>query len=193
MDIGTSFGKHWLDRKEFFSHSGQTLAQLATDKEVKTACEPNGQLYGPAIFRAYYAGLGYGPHYNSIAKRTKAFDYQISCFEHQFSGVHCFQNPDNEGKTVNFSSTTVLEMLPFRNNSTEENSANMCQEGIERVQVDLEPEDLYFFLSENIHEVPPVIGESPELCLPFSLLCRWTTTKFMFGLEEYEEMAWSLA
>ena len=111
-----------MDREVFFSHSSQTsklfstlfegyddpiqamydtLTQLATDKEVKTAREPDGQLYGPAIFRAYYTGLGHGPHYDSVAKRTKAFDYQVSRFEHQFSGVLCFQNSeDSECKAL---------------------------------------------------------------------------------------------
>ena len=187
VDIGTSFGKHWLDREEFFSHSGQThelfstlfegyddpvqtmyetLAQLATNKEVKTACEPNGQLYGPAIFRAYYAGLGHGPHYDSVAKRTKAFDYQISRFEHQFSGVLCLQNSDNEGE----SGKPFLYNCPWNVAVQEQLNRRkfhqyVAKEGIERVQVDLEPGDLYFFLSENIHEVPSVIGESPRVVL----------------------------
>ena len=58
----------------------------------------------------------------------------------------------------------------------------MCQEGIERVQVDLEPEDLYFFLSENIHEVPPVIGESPRVVLAIF---------FAMSLDDNEIYVWA--
>ena len=41
----------------------------------------------------------------------------------------------------------------------------VARNGIERVQVQLEPGDLYFFFSENIHEVPPVQGEQPRAVL----------------------------
>ena len=36
---------------------------------------------------------------------------------------------------------------------------------IERVQVNLEPGDLYFFFSENIHEVPRIVGDTPRAVL----------------------------
>ncbi|SVC28628.1 uncharacterized protein METZ01_LOCUS281482, partial [marine metagenome] len=106
VDIGTSFGAHRADRKKFHAHSAETLklfetlfdgyddpvrsmydalAKLAPDKEVKTAREPDGRLYGPAIFRVYHREIGHGPHYDSVAKRTQAFDYQISRFTHQFA------------------------------------------------------------------------------------------------------------
>ena len=187
VDIGTSFGTHRLDREVFFSHSSQTsklfstlfegyddpiqamydtLTQLATDKEVKTAREPDGQLYGPAIFRAYYAGLGHGPHYDSVAKRTKAFDYQVSRFEHQFSGVLCFQNSDGTGESgAPFLYNCPWDVAVQEQLNKEKFHQYIVREQIERVQIDLEPGDLYFFFSENIHEVPPVIGESPRIVL----------------------------
>ena len=67
------------------------LSQLAPSKEVKTAREPDGRLYGPAIFRVYHRETGHGPHYDSVAKRTKAFEYQISRFKHQFAGCFVFR------------------------------------------------------------------------------------------------------
>lgn len=187
VDIGTSFGKYRADREEFFSHSSQThelfshlfdgydnpiqtmyetLAQLATNKIVKTAREPDGQLYGPAIFRAYYAGLGHGPHYDSVAKRTKAFDYQVSRFETQFSGVLCFQNSDRDGE----SGEPFLYNCPWNTTVQEQLSKAkfhqyVAKEKIERVQIDLEPGDMYFFFSENIHEVPRVTGKTPRVVL----------------------------
>ena len=39
------------------------------------------------------------------------------------------------------------------------------EEGIARVQVCLEPGDLYFFYSETIHEVPFVVGSQPRVVL----------------------------
>ena len=140
------------------------LAQLAPGKEVKTAREPDGRLYGPAIFRVYHRETGHGPHYDSVAKRTKAFDYQISRFKHQFAGVLCFQNSTKEGGT----GEPYLYNCPFRPELTEhlgreEFASYVAREGIERVQVQkLEPGDLYFFFSENVHEVPAVVGDQPR-------------------------------
>jgi len=39
------------------------------------------------------------------------------------------------------------------------------REGIARVQVQLEPGDLYFFYTENIHEVPAIVGDQPRAVL----------------------------
>ena len=136
VDIGTSFGHHRSDREKFHAHSAETLAlfetlfdgyddpvrtmydalaQLAPGKEVKTAREPDGRLYGPAIFRVYHRETGHGPHYDSVAKRTKAFEYQISRFKHQFAGVLCFQNSTKEGGT----GEPYLYNCPFRPELTE--------------------------------------------------------------------------
>lgn len=118
VDIGTSFGRHHSDRDAFFADAAGTrqlfatlfegyddpvatmyeaLALLASDKEVKVAREPDGSLYGPAIFRIYHHGLGHGPHFDSVARRTKAFDYQISRFQYQFAAVLCFQSSGDSG------------------------------------------------------------------------------------------------
>ncbi len=187
VDIGTSFGHHRGDREKFHAHSAETLelfetlfdgyddpvrtmydalGQLAPGKEVKTAREPDGRLYGPAIFRVYHRETGHGPHYDSVAKRTRAFEYQISRFKHQFAGVLCFQNSTKEGGT----GEPYLYNCPFRPALTEhlgreEFAAYVAREGIERVQVQLEPGDLYFFFTENIHEVPAVVGDQPRAVL----------------------------
>ena len=42
---------------------------------------------------------------------------------------------------------------------------HVAAHGIERAQVHLEPGDLYFFFSENIHEVPHVVGDRPRAVL----------------------------
>ena len=187
VDIGTSFGRYRSNRRAFFEHSAGThelfetlfdgyddpvetmysaLADLAPDKEVKTAREADGSLYGPAIFRIYHSELGHGPHFDSVSKRTKALDYQISRFRYQFAGVLCFQNSDDVGESGeafihNCPWTPELQPVLTSNSFPEYAELNH----IERVQVELEPGDLYFFFTENVHEVPRVVGDCPRAVL----------------------------
>lgn len=144
----------------------EMLSCLAPDKRVMTARETDGRLYGPAVFRAYYADRGHGPHFDSVAKRQKLFQYQVSRFQHQFAGVMCFQNSEKEGE----SGEPFLYNCPWTPAVQEYITAGtfsqyVADQGIPRVQIQLEPGDLYFFFSENIHEVPPVVGEKPRLVL----------------------------
>ncbi len=187
VDIGTSLGHHNADPAKFFAHAAGThelfktlfdgyddpvktiyeaLSHLAPDKRVMTAREPDGRLYGPAIFRIYHTDLGHGPHYDSASKKSKLFNYAVSRFQHQFAGVLCFQNSNEVGESgepflynCTWSSTVqeAREKSRFREYATEQ--------GIAHVQVQLEPGDLYFFYSENLHEVPPVIGDKPRAVL----------------------------
>jgi hypothetical protein len=189
VDIGTSFGRHRADREQFHAHSAETLAlfetlfagyddpvrtiydalaRLAPDKDVKTAREPDGRLYGPAIFRVYHSAVGHGPHYDSVAKRTKAHDYQVSRFTHQFAAILCFQNQTSTKEGGR--GEPYLYNCPFRPEiqehlSREKFPAYVASEGIERVQVQLEPGDLYFFFTENVHEVPAIVGDQPRAVL----------------------------
>ena len=176
-----------LTAKKFFTHSAEThalfkilfdgyddpvqtmyeaLSQLAPGKNVMTAREPDGSLYGPAIFRIYHDGLGHGPHYDSVAKRSKLFNYAVSRFQHQFAGVLCFQNSSDAGESGE----------PFLYNCTWSDAVQearekgtfreyVAEQGIARTQVQLEPGDLYFFYSENLHEVPFVLGDRPRAVL----------------------------
>jgi hypothetical protein len=187
VDIGTSFGKHRGDRAGFFQHARathklfetlfdgydnpvetiyQALSVLAPDKEVKTAREPDGELYGPAIFRIYHAELGHGPHFDSVAKRSKAFDYAISRFQYQFAGVLCLQNSASAGESgeafINNCPWTP-QLQPVLASRTFPQYA--AEHQIERIQVQLEPGDLYFFFSENIHEVPNIVGDTARAVL----------------------------
>ncbi len=144
----------------------EALSCLAPDKRVMTARESGGRLYGPAVFRVYYAGTGHGPHFDSIAKRQKWFHYEVSRFQHQLAGVMCFQNSEQEGE----SGEPFLYNCPWtpavQEYITEGTfSQYVAEQGIPRIQIQLEPGDLYFFFSENIHEVPPVIGEKPRIVL----------------------------
>lgn len=187
VDIGTSFGKHRADRDQFHAHSAQTLelfsslfdgyddpvqamyaalSRLAPGKEVKTAREPDGRLYGPAIFRTYYQAVGHYPHYDSVAKRSKADAYQIARFKHQFAAILCFQNATGQQGT----GEPYIYNCPWTPAVQEHLAAKTFHDyaqtnNIARAQVHLEPGDLYFFFTENIHEVPFVLGDRPRTVL----------------------------
>ena len=187
VDIGTSFGSHRADRGKFHSHSAQTLelfsslfdgfvdpvkmvydtlAALAPDKKVMTAREKDGREYGPAIFRIYHEDLGHGPHYDSVRKRSKSFDYEVAHFDHQFAAVLCLQNSDDVGR----SGEPTLYNCPWtpqlQESLADTTFADYAQaHDTERVQIHLEPGDLYFFFSENYHEVPAVSGDRARAVL----------------------------
>ena len=187
VDIGTSLGHHNADPAKFFAHSAGThelfktvfdgyddpvktmyeaLSRLAPGKRVMTAREPDGRVYGPAIFRIYHDGLGHGPHYDSVAKRSKLSNYAVSRFQHQFAGVLCFQNSSDAGESgepflYNCTGSSAVEAVREKGAFRE----YVAEQGIARTQVQLEPGDLYFFYSENIHEVPSVIGDRPRAVL----------------------------
>ena len=185
--VGPHFAAHSADPEKFFADATDThelfetlfdgyddpvktfyemLSRLAPDKKVTTAREPDGRLYGPAVFRIYYGGAGHGPHFDSVAKRQKLFDFQVSRFRHQLAGVMCFQNSAEGGE----SGEPFLYNCPWtpvvQDYITEGTFGEYAAErGISRIQIQLEPGDLYFFFSENIHEVPPVTGDSPRIVL----------------------------
>ena len=185
--VGPAFVRYNADPEKFFGYAADThelfktlfngyddpvktfyevLSYLAPDKRVMTAREPDGRLYGPAVFRVYYADIGHGPHFDSVAKRQKLFNYEVSRFQHQLAGVMCFQNSEKEGE----SGEPFLYNCPWtpaiQEYITEGTfSQYVVEQGIPRIQIQLEPGDLYFFFSENIHEVPPVIGEKPRIVL----------------------------
>ena len=143
------------------------LQRLAPGKAVKTAREPDGRLYGPAIFRVYHREIGHGPHYDSVAKRSKSFEYQVSRFTHQFAGILCFQNQSVTGEGGR--GEPYLYNCPYRPGLEEHLGAKFPayveRNNIERVQVQLEPGDLYFFFTENVHEVPSITGDQPRAVL----------------------------
>lgn len=185
--VGSSLVYLSADPEKFFIHAAQThelfktlfngyddpvetiyaaLTRLAPGKQVLTAHEPDGHLYGPAIFRIYYAGAGHGPHFDSVAKRQKLFNYVVSRFQYQFSGVLCFQNPDEEDESgesfiYNCPWTPAVQTCLAEGKFPQ----YVAERDIARVQIHLNPGDLYFFYSGNIHEVPPVSGDKPRTVL----------------------------
>ena len=187
VDIGTSLGRHSADPAQFFAHAAEThalfrtlfegyedpvrtiydaLSRMAPDKRVMTAQEPDGRVYGPAIFRTYHAGVGHNPHFDSVSKRSKLFNYAVSRFRQQCAGVLCFQNSDDGGGSRDSYLYNAPWTPALQGHLTAGAFHQYAKErGILPAQVHLEPGDLYFFFTENIHEVPPVTGDRPRIVL----------------------------
>ena len=190
LDLGTSLGRLGGDPDAFFAHAARThelfatlfegftdpvrtmyaaLSDLAEGKVVQTAREPDGRLYGPAIFRMYHAAEGHRPHYDSVAKRSRpGYEYAVADFQRQFAGVLCLQTGDAASADEPFiyrcwgTQPHVEEVL--RQDRFAEYAA---EHHIPRVQVRLTPGDLYFFCTENIHEVERLTRQRRRVVLAF--------------------------
>lgn len=187
IDIGTSLGNRGSDKAKFLAHAKETehlfsfvfdgfddpvdliynsLAALSPGKEVKVAREPNGARYGPAIFRVHYETHSYKPHIDHVKYREQRTDYAVYRFEHQFAGVLCVQNADENGKGTQAILHRCLwseEIQPYIAEETFDQY--VVNNGIENYQVDLQQGDLYFFNTRCIHEVPPVQGTRARIVL----------------------------
>lgn len=187
IDIGTSLGNRGHDQAGFLAHaigthelfphlfSGFTdpvhtlygaLAALANDKAVKTAREPDGRLYGPAIFRIHYETHSYAPHIDSVRYRENRTNYAVYRFAHQFAGILCLQNArhgERSAQTIVHNCLWTPEIQPHLAENTFHQYAREQQIG--QFRVDLAPGDLYFFNTRNIHEIPPLDGDNPRIVL----------------------------
>lgn len=187
IDIGTSLGNRGSDKEKFLAHAKATehlfkflfdgfdnpvsliydsLTALSPGKKIKVAREADGSRYGPAIFRVHYETHSYKPHIDHVKYREKRTDYQVYRFEHQFAGVLCVQNADENGKGTQAILHRCLwsdEIQPYIAEETFDRYAD--DNGIENYQVDLQQGDLYFFNTRCIHEVPPVQGTRARIVL----------------------------
>ena len=184
IDVGASLGNLGNRPEEFFTKAREAnelfatlfdglanpveaiygyLGRLAEGKRVMTAREPDGRLYGRAIFRIHYGGYTYGPHFDSVRHREKRTGYAVFRFEHQLAGVMCLQNSVRGGQvpqTILHRCLWSPEVGPY----LEENRfyEYAAAKGIPNVRIELEPGDLYFFNTGLIHEVPGVDGPLPR-------------------------------
>lgn len=187
IDIGTSLGNRGNNKDDFLAHAKAThhlfrflfdgfdnpvdliyesLAVLSPGKEVMVAREPDGSLYGPAIFRVHYETHSYKPHIDSVKYREQRMDYAVYRFEHQFAGVLCVQNADADGKGTQAILHRCLWSEDVQPHIAEETFDRYAAENrIENYQVDLEQGDLYFFNTRCIHEVPAVKGIRARIVL----------------------------
>jgi hypothetical protein len=174
LDLGTSLGRLASDREAFFAHAERThalfphlfegladpvdtiyrnLSTLAGGKEVRTAVSADGQLFGPAIFRIYQSEEGHRPHYDSIRRRTKS-DYEVARFTHQFAAVLCVKKGSVGGDSILYKAKAEGEVEDAVVQNEFESYAR--EHEIPSANVELDAGDLYFFYTENVHEVPRV-------------------------------------
>ena len=187
IDIGTSLGYRGSDPDAFFAHSREShelfadlfsngddpvrilydvLQDLSCTKRVVTAHEADGRQYSPAIIRAHYGGYTYQPHFDSVRLREKREGYAVHDFEHQFAGVMVLQNTqlgDVSAQCVLHQYMWQPEIDSYLRSGTFHEYA--VRENVANVDVVLEPGDLYFFNTRNIHEVPGVAGDLPRIVL----------------------------
>lgn len=189
IDIGTSLGNLGNHPDEFFADSQKThqlfaglfdginnpipvlyrhleLLARPEQKKVMTAHEPDGRLYGPAIFRVHYGGYTYGPHFDSVRLREKRDNYAVHRFREQFAGVMCLQNSQLNGRSAQaiiHRCRWCPEVDPYI--QSERFAEYALAHSVPNVTVNLEPGDLYFFNTQLIHEVPGVPGELPRIVL----------------------------
>lgn len=172
LDLGTSLGRLGSDREAFFAHAAGThalfptlfegladpvdtvyrnLAAIAAGRRVGTAVSSDGRRYGPAIFRIYQSGEGHRPHFDSVRRRS-ASSYEVARFHHQFAGVLCVRK-----------GTAAGDATLYRVKAEGEVEAVLADEAFDRyasehevpsTHVELNEGDLYFFYTENVHEVP---------------------------------------
>ena len=187
IDIGTSLGNRGADKTKFLTHAEAThhlfkflfdgldnpvdliydsLTALSPKQEVKVAREPDGSLYGPAIFRVHYETHSYKPHIDHVKYRENRTDYQVYRFEHQFAGVLCVQNADETGRGTQAILHRCLWSEEVQPHIVEETFDQYAADnGIQNCEVELEQGDLYFFNTRCIHEVPPVQGNRARIVL----------------------------
>ena len=142
-----------------------SLSALAPDRDVKVAWEPDGRLYGPAIFRLYPAGKGHPPHFDSVRRRESWAHYAVSRFEHQFAGVLCLQASDDPGvgECLLYRCFWQPDLQPVLDAVAFHDYAERHR--IERARIQLEAGDFYVFNPRNIHEVPLITGATPRIVL----------------------------
>ncbi|MBT4610161.1 MAG: hypothetical protein HOC05_08975 [Gemmatimonadetes bacterium] len=182
LDLGTSLGRMGKEPAEFFAHADRThtlfqrlfegladpvqtiyanLANLAGSKQVKTAYEEGGT-YGPAIFRIYHGQEGHRAHFDSVRRRGKS-SYAVGRFEHQFAGILCVQKGAVGGEPILYRAKAEGEVEEVLDAGDFAEYAK--KEAIEQVQIELDAGDLYFFHTENVHEVPQVARDHTRVVL----------------------------
>jgi hypothetical protein len=190
VDIGTSMGSRCGDREQFFADARQThelfetlfegyddpvkfmydrLTALSVDKRAVCGHEPDGQQYGPAIFRGYYEERGHGPHLDILERDrldgNPRSTYEVARFARQLSGILCLQDAEADeerGQTFIYRHKWRPDMPKGWNKTFREDAA---AQGIERVRVQLQPGDFYVFCPEFVHEVPNISGETARIVL----------------------------
>ena len=144
----------------------QTLSGLAPGKEVKTAYEPDGRGYGPAIFRVHYPGQAYTPHINHVRVGDRLDEFNVSRYAHQFAGLICFQH-SADLETTPHAEVHRTEWTPeVRRHLTAGTYRDFLRDhAVPQCTIAVEPGDFYLFNSGLMHEVGPVVGDAARIVL----------------------------
>ena len=183
LDLGTSLGRMGADREAFFAHAERThelfpklfegladpvetiyrnLTILAGGKRVRTAISTDGRPYGPGIFRIYQNQEGHRPHYDSVRRRGKSA-YEVARFKHQFAGVLCVKKGSVGGESILYRAKGEGEVEDVVERGEFEHYVR--GHDVPSARVELDAGDLYFFYTENVHEVPRVDRDSTRVVL----------------------------
>ena len=202
FDIGASLGNFGGDAEGFFSRSRETnalyatlfeglrnpidvlygcLARLSKGRKVSIAHEPDGRLYGPAIFRCHMPRWGYPPHIDSVRTRERRTDYAVHRFEHQLGGILLLQSPDKENgyrDAILYKcpwTQEIEDMMEIHYLGLDEPEAAMLNtrkfeeyveaKSLPKYEMHLSPGDLYFFRSDVPHRIPGFAGQRPRITL----------------------------
>lgn len=152
------------------------LAAVSPGKRVVTAREDDGRAFGPAIIRCHLPHWGYPPHVDSVRRRQKFTQYAVHRFPHQLAGLLLLQAPSKQtgardSTIFNYSWTPQREQadgVTLGDPGAMDAGAFhdlVRRDGIASVDVSLNTGDLYFFNSENVHEVPGFTGHRPRIVL----------------------------
>ena len=219
FDIGASLGNFGGNSDEFFTRAGETnalyadlfdgllnpiellygyLGRLANGKQVNIAHEPDGRLYGPAIFRCHMPRWGYPPHIDSVRNRELRVDYAVHRFEYQLGGILLLQSPEQENghrDSILYKcpwTREVADMMEVHYLGLDEPEAVMLntrrfEEYVEarslpKYEMQLSPGDLYFFRADNPHRIPGFGGSRPRITL---------ATFIGYSPDDPEIMVWS--
>jgi hypothetical protein len=153
------------------------LTRLSPGKQAVTAYEADGRRYGPAIFRCHMPHWGYPPHVDSVRRRQARTAYDVYRFPHQLAGILMLQAPEKEATSVDSiqygkewnHETAKREGRDFGDDlgalDREAFHAYVQENHIDRYEVRLNEGDMYFFKSENVHEVPGFTGNRPRIVM----------------------------
>jgi len=183
LDLGTSLGRMSADREAFFSHAERThtlfsglfegladpvatmyrsLTALAGVKRVRTAVSTEGRRYGTAIFRIYHSEEGHRPHFDSVRRRGES-TCEVGRFTHQFAGVLCVRKGSVGGESILYKAKAEGEVEDAVGSDAFEPYA--AKHDVPSARVELNAGDLYFFYTENVHEVPRTDREDTRVVL----------------------------
>lgn len=169
------------------------LSQLAPGKRAVTAYEPDGRRYGPAIFRCHLPHWSYPPHVDSVRRRNARTGYSAYRFSHQLAGLILLQPPEQDDSFLDsiiyrkewdheIAKKENQDFGELGNLDREAFHAYADEQRIARYGVRLGEGDMYFFKTENVHEVPGFSGNRPRIVM---------ATFIGYSPEENEIFVWA--